>query len=326
MHNSPLVSVIIPAYNCRQWIPETLDSLFTQDYPHTEIIVVNDGSKDGTLDLIRGYGNRIVVIDQANTGAPGARNAGISAAQGDLIAFCDADDIWGPNKVREQVTYLHRHPEVGMIFCDWHVWEPDSTGNFAVPAGFGRDPDPQAIDTTQSGWVYHKLLLDSICLTSTVMLRKDIVSQVGFFDVDLWNGDDYDFWLRASRITEIHKLRAKLVLYRILPNSVGRTPTRVHYEYNIVRQAIARWGDSGPTGARNAPGALPARFRQLKLDFGYLHLHGGDPAVASRCFWYCVARRPLKTRTWAYLLLSLWKRATQTAAQAAGQLRGRLDR
>jgi glycosyltransferase involved in cell wall biosynthesis len=312
MPKPPLVSVVVPAYNCAGLIPETLASLLAQDYPSIEIVVVNDGSTDGTLALLRTYGERIRVIDQPNAGAPGARNRGIMAASGDFVCFCDSDDIWASTKISDQVTYLNDHPQVGMLYCDWYVWEPDSHGAFAIPEGFGELADRQAIVPELSGWIYHKLLLDCVCLTSSVMFRKSILTQVGAFDPAFWNGDDYDYWIRTSRITEIHKLRAKLVLYRILPNSVARTPTRVHYEYLIVQKAIATWGLAGPTGQRNSKRAIANRLAQMRFGFGYLHLKTGDPKIAAKAFADCIARRPWWVLPWIYATLSVWKQLTKT--------------
>lgn len=311
MSDAPLVTVIIPAYNCAKYITETLSSLFCQDYPNIEIVVVNDGSKDNTLDILKRYGDKIVVIDQPNAGAPGARNTGIRAARGEFIAFCDADDIWARQKVRSQVGYLNEHPNIGMVFCDWHVWEPDDTGRFSIPDSFGLPASAQEIDLENSGWVYHKLLLDCICLTSTVMFRKETIAKVGLFDTSLWNGDDYDYWLRTSRITEIHKLKSKLVLYRILPQSVARTPTRIHYEYEVLRNAITRWGTSGPNGEQNEPKAMRDRLARLRFGFGYLHFNSGDPMIAMKCFWASILHKPQWYVPWAYLFLVLWKQLTR---------------
>ncbi|MBK1641135.1 hypothetical protein CKO12_04455 [Chromatium okenii] len=313
MNQIPLVSVIVPAYNCTKYIPETLSSLFNQDYPNIEIIVVNDGSKDDTLELLKSYGKKIVLIDQNNAGAPGARNAGIRAACGEFIAFCDSDDLWASNKVSSQITYLNQHSSVGMVYCHWHVWAPNNDGIFVMPFGFGREDHTQETDPDKSGWIYHKLLLDCICLTSSVMFRKSTIDKVGFFDPSLWNGDDYNYWLRTSRITEIHKLKSSLVLYRILPQSVARTPTKVHYEYEILKKAIILWGVASPDGHKNNVGELRNRFATMRFGFGFLHFKSGDPMIAVMSFLSSIQHKPFWYLPWAYLLMSLWKRLTFAA-------------
>lgn len=308
MIEHPLVSVIVPAYNCVKYIPETLSSLFQQDYPNIEIVVVNDGSKDDTLDLLKSYGDKIVLVDQANTGVPGARNHGIKVARGRYVAFCDSDDLWSPQKVSEQVRYLETYPEVGMVYCDWQVWHPDDGGLFTIPESFKQPQDGQVVDPDNSGWIYHKLLLDCVCLTSSVMFRADIIAQVGYFDLNLWNGEDYDYWLRTSRITQIHKLKPTLVLYRILPQSLARTPTRIHYEYEVLNNAIARWGSIGPTGETIRAGALSHRIAEMRFGFGYLHFKTGDSLIAMKSFLGAIRQKPFWHLPWAYLIMSLWKR------------------
>ncbi len=315
MNNTPKVSIIVPAYNCVKYIPETLASLFEQDYANIEILVVNDGSTDDTLQLLKTYGDKIILIDQANTGVPGARNKGIQAAQGQFICFCDSDDLWAPGKVREQVCYLSDHPNVGMVYCDWLVWEPDGDGKFILPGDFKAPKiNGQEIDPVKSGWIYHKLLLDCICLTSAVMFRKEIIDEIGLFDVNLWNGDDYDYWLRASRITEIHKLKPQFVLYRILPFSLTRTLSCVHYEYKVLSNAIGRWGTVGPNGEQNSAQAMTDRLASLRFSFGYLHLNSGDARIAVGSFYESILQKPLWYLPWAYLLLGLWKYASKAVA------------
>lgn len=307
----PLVSVVVPAYNCSEFIDETLESLFAQDYPNVEIVVVNDGSTDGTLARLSTYAERIRIVDQPNAGAPVARNRGMQAARGDFVCFCDADDIWAKTKIGDQVAYLQAHPDVGMVYCDWYVWEPDSQGVFRIPPDFGQETDRQAIDPALSGWIYHKLLLDCVCLTSSVMFRKSILEQVGEFDPKLWNGDDYNYWLRTSRITEIHKLRSRLVLYRILPRSVARTPTSVHYEYEVVQDALARWGGAGPTGIANEKKTISARLAQMRFSFGYLYLNSDNPLSALNYFAKSIRHRPSWHLPWLYSVLSIWKLTTK---------------
>lgn len=304
----PLVTIIVPAFNCAVTISETLDALLNQEYKNIEIIVVNDGSDDETIDILCGYGNEIILINQGNTGVAAARNAGIRTAQGNLISFCDADDLWAPQKVAAQVAYLRSKPSLMMVYCDWIVWRSDDEGQFIVPESFNIfDADLSEIELAKSGWIYHKLLLDCICLTSTVMLRKSAIEQIGYFDTDLKCGEDYDYWLRASRITEIHKLKKKLVLYRQHPHSITHKPNNIHYELKVLNKAIAYWGVKSPNGEQNDPQHLKERFIKMKFDFGYCHLKTGDPIIAIKSFLNLITVKPFWFLPWAYFMLSLKK-------------------
>jgi glycosyltransferase involved in cell wall biosynthesis len=293
-----LVTVIIPVYNCAAYIAEAVDSALAQEGVATEIVVVNDGSTDNTLGILAGFGDRIRVIDQKNAGPPAARNAGLAAARGDYIAFLDADDVWIQGKLAAQVRHLDRYADVGTIFTNWHVWNPEADGSFA------RRPDIEAcrvsdeVDVVNSGWLYNRLLFDCEMLTTTVMLRGSMVRQLGGFDLSLFNGDDYDYWLRASRAGKITKLASVGALYRILPNSVSRKPRDINFEYEVVSRAASRFGLVGPDGTTTAPADLQRRLEALELAHGYVHLLRGDPRVAYSAFRGALARDPARPRLW----------------------------
>lgn len=308
MNSMPLVSIVIPAYNCEKTIAETLDSVFQQTYRNIQIIVVNDGSTDRTLDVISHYSNRITLITKTNGGVADARNVGMRMAGGEFISFCDADDVWAPQKIEQQIIYLQKHPDVGMVYCGWHVWNPVANGVYMVPADF-KNPvgNMQIINPALSGWIYHKLLLDCYCLTSTVLIRKQVVEQIGWFETSLKCGEDYDYWLRASRITQIHKLETKFVLYRAWPQSITRIPVETHYEYEVLKAAIQHWGWTGPDGGQNTPKENNLRIAKMRFDFGYLHATKGNPKVAAKAFFDAIIKKPSWHLPWIYLAISIWK-------------------
>jgi len=307
MKADSLVTVIIPVYNGEKFIRQTLDSVLAQDYSAIEILVVNDGSSDGTQEVLNSYSDRIHVVWQANQGVAEARNNGIRAAKGKYVCFCDSDDIWAPQKVSEQVRYLDTHADVGMVYCDWFFWNADQDGNFSIPDEFDMPLFQQEIDSFESGWIYCQLLLDCICLTSTVMFRREIVEQVGFFNPEFLNGEDYDYWLRTSRVTQIHKLKAKRVLYRILQQSLARTPREIHYEYEILKKAIDQWGVIGPNGENCKIVDIKKRFSDMFFTFGYLHFKDGNPMVAFKSFCQVIMRKPLKYKAWIFMILCVIK-------------------
>src|SRR5262249_2428536 len=111
MHHD-LISCIVPVFNGERYLREALDSILAQTYQPLELIVLDDGSTDGTAALVAGYGERIRYLWQANAGEAGARNRGLSIAQGEFVAFLDADDLWHPEKLRRQLARLHDRPEL----------------------------------------------------------------------------------------------------------------------------------------------------------------------------------------------------------------------
>ena len=293
-----LVSVIIPAYNCAEYVAETLESVLSQEYAALEVIVVNDGSKDSTMEVLRSFGDRIRVIDQKNAGPPAARNAGILAARGEYVAFVDADDIWLPGKVAAQAQHLDANPEVGTVFTGWRVWDPDGEGRFRRPHDLMQTHVGSEVDELNSGWLYARLLLNCELLTSTVMLRSSILRRMGGFDLALWNGDDYDFWLRASREARITKLASQGVLYRSLPGSVSRSPKVTNFGHVVVQRAWDRWGPSCPGGSTVDVAKLKLRLEELELAHAYDHLNLGDPRIAFEVYRRAAASHPMQLKLW----------------------------
>ncbi|HET7536321.1 MAG TPA: glycosyltransferase family A protein, partial [Candidatus Didemnitutus sp.] len=114
----PTVSAIIPTYNRAHLLPAALASIFAQTQPVDEVIVVDDGSKDNTADVLRTYGDRVRYIRQQNAGAGAARNHGMREARGDYVAFLDSDDLWMPEKNARQQELLRAHPEIDFLFGD----------------------------------------------------------------------------------------------------------------------------------------------------------------------------------------------------------------
>lgn len=296
--SSTLVTVIIPAYNCASTVAETLDSVLAQDHAATEVVVVNDGSRDDTLQVLRRFGERIRVIDQPNAGPPAARNTGLRAARGEYIAFLDADDVWVQGKLSAQARHLDRHPDVGTVFTDWHVWNPEPDGSFRRRPDIESRPVDDRIDPALSGWLYTRLLFTSELLTTTVMMRASVVHQIGEFEPQLINGEDYDFWLRASRLGKITKLASVGALYRILPMSMSRRPHVVNYEYEVVKRALDRWGLRGPDGSEADPAAVQRRLEELQLAHAYGHLLRGDAELALRTYRQMLAKHPTQPKLW----------------------------
>ena len=127
MNDQPLVSVIVPAYNAAPFLVETLRSIQTQTYRHLEVVVVDDGSTDGTHEIAASFANsdpRFIVMSHAkNAGVSAARNTGLSRANGEWIAFQDADDVWLPEKTESQLQLASGNPRVNFLFTNYALWD-----------------------------------------------------------------------------------------------------------------------------------------------------------------------------------------------------------
>jgi len=316
----PMVSIIIPAYNARAQIGEAIASVERQRYAPLEIIVVDDGSQDDTGAFVRRNHPGVRLITQANGGAARARNTGMRAARGDLFAFLDADDLWLPGKLRTQVEHLRHHPQVGLVCTAFSRWYPDTDGRHPPPVAEAAGTAViDEIDPERSGWIYHKLLLSCDVWTSTVIIRRSVAEQVGPFDESLRLGQDYDYWLRVSRETEIHTLKHPFALYRQHPLSATARGARINYGARVLTRALARWGHTGPDGASVPLRLIRRRIAGIHFMNGYGHYRRGDYPLARRAFLAAALIRPARLRNWAYLLLSLaWRVRRRGGAQAPG--------
>ena len=162
------VSVVIPAYNGAQFIGNALESVLSQSLPADEIIVVNDGSEDATAEVLQAYAHQIQIIEQPNLGVAAARNRGLAAAQGELIAFLDQDDLLLPDKLKLQVDCLAQHPTVGMLHSGWRL--VDATGQKLSDVEPWQDlPVLDAV-----GWIRRMPVL-----FSAMLFRRDWLLRVG---------------------------------------------------------------------------------------------------------------------------------------------------
>ncbi len=180
MKNNPFVSVIIPVYNGEKFLAETLDSVFAQTYRPIEVIVVDDGSTDRSAEVIHTY-PEVRYFHQSNQGVGVARNVGIAAAQGEFIAFLDADDYWKPDKLSIQIPYMIEHPDFGITTTHLlNFLEPETQ----TPAWLQPDRD---LGETDQGYI-----------PSTLVVRKIVFEQIGNFSIDYRAGEDTEWLCRAK--------------------------------------------------------------------------------------------------------------------------------
>jgi glycosyltransferase involved in cell wall biosynthesis len=198
----PLVSVIIPTYN-RGWIlKEAVDSVLGQNFKDFELIVVDDGSTDNTRDILETYGQDIIVVRQANQGVSAARNRGIAAAGGELVAFLDSDDLWLPRKLSRQVEFFKLN-SAEFINQTEEIWVRN-----------GVRVNPKDRHRKPSGMIFERSLALCLVSPSAVMIRRSLFDAVGLFDESLPACEDYDLWLRISCKYPVHLIDTPLIIKR----------------------------------------------------------------------------------------------------------------
>lgn len=203
----PKVSVIIPAYNAMPYLVQTVDSVFHQTFTDFEVLIVNDGSSDDTAGWAAQITDpRFKLISQPNQGAGAARNTGIKNAQGDYVAFLDADDFWEPSKLAKQVQRLDQKPEVGLV----HTWI-----TFANSDGSLGD---LVVKTTGEGHIWDQVIIyNPLKCGSTAMVRLQCFEELGYFDQSLKYSEDWDMWIRIACRYAFSVIHEPLTHYRIHP-------------------------------------------------------------------------------------------------------------
>jgi glycosyltransferase involved in cell wall biosynthesis len=205
--NEDTVSVIVPTYNRREYIGKALDSILAQTYKNFEIIVVDDGSTDGTKDFLeRNYRRRITYLYQENKGASAARNLGILHSRGKFIAFLDSDDVWLPEKLEVQIEVLRSSDKkVALVFSSG--WRIDNAGNLIDFAPKGKCPNEITSRDLALGPVI-------FAPPTNILIRKDCIIDIGFFNEEITFVEDWDLLIRLRQEYRFLFVDQPLFLYR----------------------------------------------------------------------------------------------------------------
>lgn len=236
--DSPLISVVIPAYNSARHIGRAIHSVLAQLSPAFEIIVVDDGSSDDTAAVVASFGDTVRLIRQPNGGAAAARSTGIMAATGTHIAFLDSDDYWLDTKLQCQLAVLAQHPDLVLVSTGWR-WLPSSTSLFETDfAGPSFEPNRLRL---RPGW--SSLLPDPYLGTPTVLVRRDRAQQVGGFDRSLPSAEDVDFFLRVVDGQPYALVDQPLVAFQIRAGSLTQTERGSYYNLQVLERLAANRPD-----------------------------------------------------------------------------------
>ncbi len=221
----PKVSVIIPAYNAMIYLPETLKSVLQQTFTDFEVLIIDDGSTDNIVqwagELID---SRVKLIVQPNQGTSAARNTGIAQAQGEYIAFLDADDLWEPTKLEKQVRYLEDNPAVGLLHTNMVLidWQGKSSG--------------RVMKSNAEGDALKQLLKQNTVVTSSVIVRDCCLKTVGEFDRNLRYSQDWDMWVRIAARYPLAVIKEPLVCYRQHPNNATKNWQMLEQGFGMIEK------------------------------------------------------------------------------------------
>jgi glycosyltransferase involved in cell wall biosynthesis len=284
---TPLVSILIPAYNAERWIAETIQSALGQTWPRKEIIVIDDGSKDRTLSIAQKFAsNTVSVVSQENQGAAAARNKAFSLCQGDYIQWLDADDLLSPDKVAHQMQAAGQVRDGRTLFSSPWV-------SFRYRPAKGKFiPTPLWSDLAPTEWLTRKWEGNLHMQTSTWLVSRELTEAAGPWDTRLLVDDDGEYFFRVINASNgIRFVPRSRVYYRITPSSrlshIGRSDKKIE-----------------------------AHLLGMKLQIGYLRAREDSDRVRAACVTYL--------QTWLHNFYPNRPDLVQEAQQLAASLGGRL--
>ena len=275
-HGTALISVVIPTYNRGHLIRGALDSIACQDYRPLEVIVVDDGSTDNTTEAVRSWmssrrdGLSLRLVRQKNQGGNAARNAGIRAARGELVAFLDSDDQWHADKLSRQHAVLRDDARIGGVYCGVRHDRLDSGD---PPLSYPREyPAGELLDEL--------LVRDVTAPTSTYLVRREVFDTVGDFDEALQARQDWDMWIRMASRYHIGVVPEPLVDYG--EHAGERTASNPQKEIAAYRRIMLKYAS---LRASRSLGVRRAAHSALMRRMGRVHLHHGLGRGTSLVFY-----------------------------------------
>ncbi len=309
MEGTPLVSVVIPTYNRAELAGAAIESAIAQTYPKLEIIVVDDGSTDGTAEVIQHYinghsdacckGREFNYIFQSNQGQSRARNRGIAAAKGDWIAFLDSDDLWLPEKIEAQVRVIERFKECGACYCDARLVDTQSmdTTAFAFSgrvykeyAGIAAGETAELAKNFGGSWI------------QTLMVRTGLARQIGGFDNNIHFAEDHDFLFRLSLVTSYCYVNRPLaVIERSCvatdPNARVRSWDSLEFRLKAHQRMYEKWLTLSASLTPSVQRTIARNLRSVHSAWANLYLQRGQFGLARQAI--STARSYERTRNLA---------------------------
>lgn len=295
----PLVSIVTPTYNQAEFLAATLDSMLAQDYPNIEYIVLDDGSTDGTPDVLARYSGRVNWERQANMGQSRTLNKGWAQARGEYLGYLSSDDLLLPHAISTLVAALQARPEAQVAYCDFDLIDGNGrrTGNVQTP-----DYD------------YRRMVEELICPPGPgALFRRSLFERIGGWDEHLRKIPDFEYWLRAGRVGPFVRIPQVLAQYRVHEESTAIRPVAPERSMEIVETVRAYWTDAHSASAR-------ASFASAHLHAAKSHAQSGRFLAALDQF-----RRSIRYRPKNLVSISAWRKLLFGFAMRYASRFGRLS-
>ncbi|VAW73353.1 hypothetical protein MNBD_GAMMA15-666 [hydrothermal vent metagenome] len=308
-----MISVIIPAYNCESYLRRAIESVLAQQGVQTEIIVIDDGSTDGTAGIAQSYGETLRYIQQTNQGAAAARNRGLEVADGDFIAFLDADDTWFPDKLSIQLEALEKYPDHIGVFSNFTIVDSDLNvlfdngieNDYAIFKTMKKTPDElfgPGDNGIHTGSYFGQLFLGNFVNTCSMFLRKSTIQNAGGFDSNLITQEDYDYWLRLSQIGPLIYLNRPLLTRCRRSGQLTAASQKLRIASDVFN-VVNRYADHAETvlGRETVNHRIKSKYHSLALNL----LSERQSSNARGILLQCLRQTSLDRKTLALLIWSL---------------------
>lgn len=302
MTANPRVSVIMPVFNCGRYIREAMSSVTAQTYKDFELIVVDDGSRDDTKNIVNAFiaengQYRIKYIYQENKGTAGARNAGIANSGGEFLAFLDCDDVWLPHKLEVQAPVLESDAGAGLVF--------GGTAFFGETQA--HPPPSETQDLSKLDHSAASLFAGSYISTLTVMVRKACLEKSGSFDESLAIVEDYDLWLRIAKYYRIVYVDSLVAKYRVHPGNISRI-TKENEEkllLDLIKIRKRALEQNPEISRRLPPRELNRSYYKLYLNLATYYLKCGGTGKARENIGAYIGLYPYNPVSYLLFLMTL---------------------
>lgn len=280
MASAPLVSVVIPNHNYAHYVGAAIDSVLAQTHPNVEVVVVDNGSTDGSLETLRAYEDRCRIVAQDNLGQSGGRNRGILESNGAFIAFLDADDVWLPTKLEAQLACFAQRPRTGLVYCGLIETNAALVSTGTVEPLFRGD--------VLDAFAAHPGRAIVVGGESTAVVRREALARVGLFEPTLSISAGWDLWRRIATYFEVDFVASSLVRYR--QHGSNMHDRLAEYEYD-VRRASKRFFEDDD--ARRVHDRRSRYFSRLDLMFAKSWARAHRPRRAVALAMRAAVRAPI---------------------------------
>lgn len=228
--NHPKISIITPSYNQGKFIKETIESVLSQNYPNLEYWIIDGGSKDETLRILKSYGNKIRWISEKDKGQVYAINKGLRKVNGDIISYLNSDDLYLPNTLNTVAEYFLSNPQAKWISGDYFIIDE-------------KGKKIQSYIASYKNYLRKKPTFERLCIANYIVqpstfFHREIVKEIGFFDESLRYCMDFDYWMRIIRKYPLPVLKNHFSLFRIHRKSKGGSQYEKQFqeEHKIVKK------------------------------------------------------------------------------------------